>query len=69
MTKGQLAMGVETEEEHHVTYKWFIGEMKAGRTPPPPEDFYKRIALDHLKEYKMYYTYLDAMEELLENTL
>ena len=64
----QLDLGIEVEQEHVKTYKWFVAEMQAGKIPTP-EDFYKHIAMDHLSEHKKYYTYLEAMEELLEETV
>ena len=59
-----LKQGTEVEMEHQGTYDWFMHEIKGKRTPTA-EDLAERIAMDHLKESKEYYTYLEAMEELM----
>lgn len=63
----QLAIGTEVEMEHQATYDWFLKEIESGRKPSM-EQMARHIAMDHLEESDQYYTFLDAMEDLLVET-
>jgi len=55
----QMKMGLDVEKEHKPTYLWILKHLKEhdGKLPPP-EEFYKSIAKDHLEEHSDYYTVL-----------
>jgi hypothetical protein len=65
----ELEMGVKVEMEHADTIKWLIEKVSSAdhqKGAPVSEDLVKevatKIAQDHLKEMKDYYTKLKAME-------
>lgn len=62
-----LEKATKHEEEHKPTYDWIVSEFEKGNIPSAKE-VYKRIAQDHIKDYPKYYTFLYAMEELLDET-
>ena len=58
----QLDIGIKVESEHEETYnKLFL--MASNGKFPTKKQFFKMIALDHLKENPKYYTYLKKMEK------
>jgi len=60
--KNELEMGVKVEKEHKEIYddlKKKFGE----KFPWTLDEFYKKIAMAHLDEFKDYYTKLKKMEE------
>ena len=60
----ELKMGIEAEKEHTDTIKWLIE--KVGGDPTNTqliEEVARRIAQDHLREMKSYYTRLKKMEQ------
>ena len=69
MTK-QLKKGIKIEkEEHSDTFKWLKEYVEKHKKFPSEEEYAKRIALDHLKEFKDYYTHLAKMEKELKEKL
>jgi len=60
----ELKMGVEVESEHADTLDFFKKLLKKNDVEMPisDEEFFKMIALAHLREMKDYYTKLKAME-------
>lgn len=58
----QLEIGKKIEVEHANTIKKIVANVKAGKVKPF-EEYFKDIALDHLKELKDYYTKLVKMEK------
>lgn len=61
----QLYIGKKIELEHKRTYDWFIERMERN-SPPTLQQFAESIAIDHLNEFPKYYTYLEVMEDLIE---
>jgi len=54
----QLGIGMEVESEHEETYQWLQDFFKRFKKLPPKQDFFKRIAIDHLQEHPEYYSRL-----------
>ena len=54
----EIEMGTKVEMEHKGTIEW----LKKNCTTAPMEEIARRIAMDHLKELRDYYTRLKEME-------
>ena len=61
----QLEMGKKVEHEHQPTYDFLVDYVSQHNKMPPSIELFKRIALDHLHEYQLYYTGLAKMEKEL----
>jgi len=59
--------GSSIEMEHENTYNWFANEIKKNKKIPSKEEFFFRIAEDHLQEFPDYYTLLRVMEYILKD--
>lgn len=62
----QLEKGIKIEHEHKDTLDWIKAYYKVHDKFPPYEEFYERIAKNHLEEFEKYYTALQDMEEELK---
>lgn len=62
--KTELQMGIEVQSEHEDVYNELKDLLdKSGiKMPWTREEFFKKIAKDHLKEIEDYYTRLKEME-------
>lgn len=58
----ELEMGIKVEREHASTIKWIKEYYKEHNEFPPDEEVFEKISLEHLDEFKDYYTRLKAME-------
>lgn len=67
--KTQLQIGIEVEKEHEDIYDFFQKYLKEKdiEMPMTKEDFFTRIAKDHLEEITDYYTRLLRMEDEAKN--
>jgi len=56
----QLEAGIIVEHEHKPTYDWFTKYALDNEEFPSPEELYKHIAQDHLRDHPgVYYSKLD----------
>jgi len=64
LEKTELEMGVEVQSEHEDIYNEIKGLLNKSniKIPWTREEFFKRIAKDHLEEISDYYTRLKKME-------
>ena len=58
----ELAEGTRIESEHALTIKWIEDYYAKNGQFPPDEEVFKQIAVDHLDEFKDYYSRLKSME-------
>jgi hypothetical protein len=58
MTNKELLIGQKIEGEHAHTYKFISSYLKTHKKLPPKKMVFSKIASDHLKEDKRYYTKL-----------
>jgi hypothetical protein len=58
----ELEMGRKVEREHSGTIKWIKEYYKKHNEFPPDEEVFEKISLEHLDEFRNYYTKLKAME-------
>ena len=72
----ELKVGEKIEHEHEGTFDWVIDSIKgkdtkenAGAMSAIKDEFYKRIAQDHINEFPNYYTNLDCGLVVMEKKL
>jgi len=60
VNREELIKGMKVEQEHKNTYLWFCQYFKKNKKCPDPNEFFMKIALDHLMgEDPKYYEKLD----------